>query len=43
VVDWQTERPETRRPDLFFDPLHYRQPLARMIEADIAAALRRFP
>jgi hypothetical protein len=43
VVDWQTERPEIARPELFFDPLHYRQPLARMIEADIAKALKSFP
>jgi hypothetical protein len=43
VVDWQTKRPEIGRAELFFDPLHYRQPLARMIEADIAGALRRLP
>jgi len=43
VVDWQTEQPEIARPELFFDPVHYRQPVARMIEADIAQALRGFP
>ena len=41
VVDWRVDRPETRDPELFFDQTHYRQPLARLIEADIAAALAR--
>jgi len=41
VVDWRVDRPENRQPDLFFDTMHYRQPIARAIEADIAEALRR--
>jgi predicted AAA+ superfamily ATPase len=28
-----------RDPNQFFDRTHYRQPLARLVEADIAAAL----
>ncbi|MET7242431.1 hypothetical protein ABZT49_03615 [Methylobacterium sp. EM32] len=40
VVDWSGDRPELHDSTLFFDASHYRQPLARRIEADIAAALR---
>ncbi len=43
VVDWSGDRPESHDPALFFDATHYRQPLARRIEADIAAALRASP
>ncbi|KMO39430.1 hypothetical protein VQ02_09840 [Methylobacterium variabile] len=39
VVDWSGDRPELHDPALFFDATHYRQPLARRLEADIAAAL----
>lgn len=41
VVDWRVDRPQTRNPELFFDQTHYRQPLAQLIEADIAAKLGR--
>ena len=41
VLDWRVERPETRDPENFFDHTHYREPVARLMEADIAAALRR--
>ncbi|WP_164712373.1 hypothetical protein [Methylobacterium currus] len=40
VVDWSGDRPELHDPTLFFDASHYRQPLARRLEADIVAALR---
>ncbi|WP_048436189.1 hypothetical protein [Methylobacterium platani] len=39
VVDWSGDRPELHGPDLFFDASHYRHPVARRLEADIAAAL----
>ena len=41
VVDWRVDRPENHEAELFFDMGHYRQPLARHIEADIAKALKR--
>lgn len=41
VVDWHADRPETRNSELFFDTMHYRQPIARQIEADVAAALQK--
>jgi len=41
VVDWLVDRPEIRVPELFFDASHYRQPIAKAIEADIAEALRQ--
>lgn len=40
LVDWRIDRPETRDPALFFDAPHYREPIARLIERDIAEALR---
>lgn len=40
-VDWRVDRPETRNPEHFFDRIHYRQPIARAIEADIAEAVRQ--
>lgn len=40
VVDWSGDRPELHEPRLFFDASHYRKPLARLLEAEIAAALR---
>jgi hypothetical protein len=42
VVDWRVDRPEIHVPRLFFDTSHYRQPIAKAIEADIAEALRQF-
>jgi len=42
LVDWRTDRPENREPDNYFDHTHYRLGIARLVEADIAAALARF-
>ncbi len=39
LIDWRRDRPELHDPNQFFDHSHYRQPIARLIEADIAAAL----
>ncbi|PTM42376.1 hypothetical protein [Bosea sp. 124] len=39
LIDWRTDRPELRDPNRFFDQTHYRQSIARLVEADIAAAL----
>ena len=41
LIDWRRDRPELRDPNQFFDHSHYRQPIARLVEADIAAALAR--
>lgn len=41
LVDWRVDRPELRDPKLFFDHSHYRQPIARLVEADIADAIRK--
>lgn len=41
VVDWRVDRPENRDPELFFDMEHYRHPIARAVEADVAAAFRQ--
>jgi hypothetical protein len=41
LVDWRVDRPELRDPKLFFDHSHYRQPIARLVEADIAEAIRK--
>lgn len=41
VVDWWGERPETSRPELFIDQIHYRHALARMIEKEIAESINR--
>lgn len=41
LIDWRRDRPELHDPNQFFDQSHYRQPIARLIEADIAAALSR--
>ena len=41
VLDWRVDRPENHEAELFFDMGHYRQPLARHIEADIAKASKR--
>ncbi|MEZ0172041.1 hypothetical protein [Microvirga sp. TS319] len=40
VVDWWHDRPDLKRTELFIDQIHYRHPIARKIEDDIAAALR---
>ncbi len=40
LIDWRRDRPELHDPNQFFDRSHYRQPIARLIEADIAAALK---
>jgi hypothetical protein len=42
VVDWRVDRPENRNPELYFDTVHYRQPVAQAMEVDIADAIRRF-
>jgi hypothetical protein len=39
VVDWWNDRPELKEADAFIDQIHYRHPIARAIEDDIAAAL----
>jgi len=39
LVDWRADRPALHDPNLFFDYSHYRQPIARLVEADIADAL----
>ena len=39
LIDWRRDRPELHDPNQFFDHSHYRQPIARLVEADIAAAL----
>ncbi|KPF71560.1 hypothetical protein IP69_06205 [Bosea sp. AAP35] len=39
LIDWRIDRPELHDPNQFRDPGHYRQPLARLVEADIEAAL----
>ena len=41
LIDWRIDRPEVRNPTWFVDTIHYRQPIARAMEANIAEALRR--
>lgn len=43
VIDWRRDGPEVRDPALWFDHTHYRTPVARRIEAEVAAAIRKFP
>jgi hypothetical protein len=43
VLDRRVDAPDTRDPANFFDPTHYRRPVARALERDIAAALARMP
>ncbi|WP_246504754.1 hypothetical protein [Microvirga antarctica] len=43
IVDWRVDRPENRDASLFFDMSHYRQPIARAIEDDVARALKSLP
>lgn len=40
LLNWRIDRPELHDSNLFFDHTHYRVPIARLIEADIAAAVR---
>jgi hypothetical protein len=39
LVDWRTDRPQTRDASLWFDHSHYRKPVATAMQADIALAL----
>ena len=39
LIDWKVDRPENRDPDNYFDHTHYRLPIARLVERDIAQAL----
>lgn len=39
LVDGRQDRPELHDPSLFFDHRHYRQPVARLMEARIAEAI----
>lgn len=41
IIDWSRDRPENRAETNFFDMTHYRGVIARMVEADIAAAIGR--
>ena len=41
LVDWRVDRPEVREPRNFIDRTHMRSGLARLIEADVAAEIRR--
>ena len=40
IVDWHRLTPALEQADLFFDATHYYDPIARLMEADIASALR---
>ena len=40
MVDWWANRPSLPEDDLFFDQVHYRRPIARAMEDEIAAALK---
>ncbi len=40
IVDWSGDRPDNRIPENFFDKTHYRHPVARAIERDVAGAIR---
>jgi hypothetical protein len=39
VLDWRVERPETRAAANFYDHIHMRGALARMLEPEVAAAV----
>lgn len=41
IVDWRVDRPEVRVAENFIDPTHARHPIARAMERDVAAAIRR--
>ncbi|MGV6872314.1 hypothetical protein ACUSIJ_06415 [Pseudochelatococcus sp. B33] len=40
VIDWRGERPETGNPDDYFDQIHYKGKLARLLEDQLAARIR---
>lgn len=39
IVDWRVDRPEVRIDENFIDLTHYRSPLARAVERDVAAVI----
>jgi hypothetical protein len=39
IVDWWNDRRELKSPEVFIDQIHYRHPIARTMEDDIAVAL----
>jgi hypothetical protein len=41
IVDWWNDRLELKSPEAFIDQIHYRHPIARIMEDEIAAALHR--
>lgn len=41
LIDWRVDRPEVRDPQAFVDHTHYRKSIAKLIEADIAAILKK--
>ncbi len=41
LVDWSLPHPALQEPGFFFDQIHFRGPVARLTEADIAAAMGR--
>jgi hypothetical protein len=41
IVDWRVDRPEVRVAENFIDPTHVRHPIARAMERDVSAAIRR--
>lgn len=43
VVDWRSGRAPNRDPVLFFDQTHYRQPIAELVENDVAKSLAGSP
>jgi hypothetical protein len=43
VVDWRVRRPEIEDARNFIDRTHYRQPIAREIEDEVAKALKALP
>ncbi|WP_262269149.1 hypothetical protein [Microvirga yunnanensis] len=40
IVDWWLDRPGMTGPELFIDQIHYRHPVARVLEEEIATALQ---
>lgn len=42
-VNWSTDRPENHDKEQFFDQVHYRLPVARLLEDDIARTLTEMP
>lgn len=39
LLDWRVDRPEIHIDGNFIDPTHYRRPIARALERDVAAAI----